>query len=242
MLRANLSTGPFYNDRAVRVWIAVLVGLVAGATVVNVSRILGYSRSDTELALQASRDEARSTELRQAASSLRASVDTAQIAAASVEAKLANDLIDRRTFSWTALFNTFESTLPANVRITAVRPVVGDDGHVALAISVVARGVDDVDAFMESVESTGAFRNLLSREEFVDESGQLVAAIETTYLPAAPAAEASPGPAVQAPATPSSDRAPERGRGPGTEATGAEQTPPPPSREPGPASRDGSRR
>ena len=59
MLRANLSTRPFYNERAVRVWTVVLAGLVLGATVVNVSRILGYSRSDTELALQASRDEAR---------------------------------------------------------------------------------------------------------------------------------------------------------------------------------------
>ena len=71
MLRANLSTRPFYNERAVRVWTVVLAGLVLGATVVNVSRILGYSRSDTELALQASRDEARATELRRSAASLR---------------------------------------------------------------------------------------------------------------------------------------------------------------------------
>jgi len=196
MLRSNLSTRPFYNERAVRVWTVVLAGLVAGATIVNVSRILDYSRSDTELALQAGRDEARAAELRRAAASLRASVDTTQIAAAAVEAKLANELIDRRTFSWTALFNTFESTLPPNVRITAVRPVVGEDGHVALGISVVARGVDDVDAFLEKLETTGAFRNLLSREEFVNDSGQLVAAIETAYLP--PAAAAAP--AGQAPA------------------------------------------
>ena len=187
MLRGNLSTRPFYNDRAVRLWTVVLAGLVAAATVVNVSRILGYSRSDTELALQASRDETRTAELRQSAAGLRSSVDTAQIQAASVEARLANELIDRRTFSWTALFNTFEATLPPNVRITAVRPAVGDDGHVSLAISVIARRVDDVDAFMEKLEATEAFKDLLSREEFVNESGQLVSVIETTYLPAVPA-------------------------------------------------------
>jgi Tfp pilus assembly protein PilN len=187
MLRGNLSTRPFYNDRAVRLWTVVLAGLVAAATVVNVSRILGYSRSDTELALQASRDETRTAELRQSAAGLRASVDTAQIQAASVEARLANELIDRRTFSWTALFNTFEATLPPNVRITAVRPAVGDDGHVSLAISVIARRVDDVDAFMEKLEATEAFKDLLSREEFVNESGQVVSVIETTYLPAVPA-------------------------------------------------------
>ncbi len=204
MLRTNLSTRAFYNERAVRLWTGVVAGLALAATVINVSRIVGYSRSDTELAQQASRDETLATELRRSATSLRGSVDAAQIASASVEAKLANDLIDRRTFSWTALFNTFETTLPANVRITSVRPLVGADGHVALAISVVARGVDDVDGFMEKLESTGSFSQLLSRDEFVNDAGQLVAAIETAYLPAsgAPADARAPS----APAPPAGDR------------------------------------
>ena len=49
--------------------------------------------------------------LRANAARLRSSVDVAQIDAASVDARQANDLIDRRTFSWTELFNQFEATL-----------------------------------------------------------------------------------------------------------------------------------
>src|SRR5258708_21330922 len=122
MIRTNLSTRPFYNEGAVRLWLLVLAIAVVLATVFNVTRLLQYSRSDTELAAQASRDEARTADLRASAAELRASVDVRQIAEASNEARVANDLIDRRTFSWTELFNRFEATLPAEVRITAVRP------------------------------------------------------------------------------------------------------------------------
>ena len=37
-------------------------------------------------------------------------------------AREANLLIDRRTFSWTELFNQFEATLPADVRISTITP------------------------------------------------------------------------------------------------------------------------
>ena len=183
MIRANLSTRPFYNQGAVRLWLAALAVVAAVATVVNVSSVLSYSRSDTELALQASGDEARADELRASAARLRGSVDAAQIAAASVEAREANDLIDRRTFSWTELFNRFEATLPAEVRITSVRPRVDERSRqITLAITVLSRGVEDVDQFMESLEATGAFSGIgVPLSERVNDEGQLEAAFEMGY-------------------------------------------------------------
>ena len=182
MIRTNLSTRPFYNEGAVRSWLAVLAILAVAATVFNVSRVVGYSRSDTELATQASRDEVRAAEIRATAAKLRASVDIKQVDVASGEARRANELIDRRTFSWTELFNRLETTLPAEVRITAVRPSLDRDRRIRLMISVLARGVDDVDEFMERLETTGAFANLLSREERINDAGQLVAVLECEYL------------------------------------------------------------
>ena len=127
VIRTNLSTRPFYNERAVHVWLLAIALAVAAATIFNVSRVMRYSRSDTQLATQASRDEARAADLRQQAARLRASVDPRQVDLASADARQANDLIDRRTFSWTELFNRFETTLPDDVRITAVRPKIDRD-------------------------------------------------------------------------------------------------------------------
>ena len=182
MIRTNLSTRPFYNEGAVRSWLTILAIVAVAATIFNVSRVLRYSRSDTELATQASRDEARAADVRATAGKMRASVDTKQVDAASVEARQANDLIDRRTFSWTELFNRLETTLPPEVRITSVRPSLDRDRRIMLMITVLARGVDDVNEFMEKLEATGAFVKVLSRDEKVTDSGQLVAALECEYV------------------------------------------------------------
>jgi Tfp pilus assembly protein PilN len=194
MLDNNLSTRPFYNERLVLLWIAAAALVIGVATVLNVSHVVYYSRSDTELKSQAARDETRAAELVSAATKLRASVDAAQVDAASAEARLANDLINRRTFSWTLLMNQLEATIPPDVRITSVRPSVDTDHRVVLNIALVARGVDDVNEFLESLEMTGAFSGLLSREEQINEEGQLVARMETTYVP--PTQAGSPAGAV----------------------------------------------
>ena len=167
--------------------------VVAAATLFNISSVIGYSRSDTELAMQASRDEARAADLRQQAARLRATVDPRQIEFASTEARQANDLIDRRTFSWTELFNRFEATLPDDVRLIAVRPKVDRRTGSILTINVVGRTIEDVDKFMENLEATGAFSHTESKEERINEDGLLAAAIETTYVPAPPAADAAKG-------------------------------------------------
>ena len=192
MIRTNLSTRPFYNERAVQLWLLVLALIVAAATVFNVVRVIRYSQTDTELASQASRDEARAADLRAEASRLRGSVDLQQIELASTEARQANELIDRRTFSWTDLFNQFETTFPDNVRITAVKPTLDEKGGLVLTINVVARSVDDVDELIRNLEGTGSFSSLLSVEEHFSADGMLEATLEGHYVPrpAIPAAEA----------------------------------------------------
>ena len=155
MIRTNLSTRPFYNERSVRTLLVIVAVLVVAATAFNVSRVVGYSRSDTRLATQASRDEARAADLRKQAARLRASVDPKQVDFASADARQANDLIDRRTFSWTELFNQFETTLPDEVRITSVKPRSDRTHGTVILITVVARGVDDVSSFMANLEATG---------------------------------------------------------------------------------------
>lgn len=190
MIRANLSTRPFYNERAVQLWLLVLAVIVGVASLFNIARVIRYSQTDTELAGQASRDEARSDDLRAEAARLRGSVNLQQIEVASTEARQANELIDRRTFSWTDLFNQFEATFPNDVRITAVRPTIDEKGALVLAIDVVARSVENVDELIRNLEGTGSFSNLLSVAEHFNADGMLEASLEGHYTPrqATPAA------------------------------------------------------
>jgi Tfp pilus assembly protein PilN len=183
MIRTNLATRPFYNERIVSLWLLAFLLVVVVASVFNATRVLQYSRNDTELGIQASRDETRAAELRRSAQRVRTTVDPKQIASASLEARQANDLIDRRTFSWTELFNRFETTLPDEVRITSVRPKIAK-GQFLLTIAVVARGVEDISQMMDRLEQTGAFKHVGSDiDEHVNEQGQIQATIDIEYVP-----------------------------------------------------------
>src|SRR3954469_18625549 len=180
--------------------------IVLVATAFNISQVLRYSNSNTELVTRAQNDEASANELRRNAQKMRASVDVAQVDEVSVDARQANDLIDRRTFSWTELFNRFEQTLPNEVRITAVHPTVDKDRRIVLVVNVLARSVDDVNQFMENLDQTNAFLELRSREEQTNEDGQIESALEMVYQPSAasatPAAPASAEKPADAPASP----------------------------------------
>jgi Tfp pilus assembly protein PilN len=170
-------------------WLLVVALVAAAATAFNVSRVLRYSRSDTQLATQASRDEARAAELRQQANRLRATVDQKQIDFKSTEARVANELIDRRTFSWTELFNRLEATLPDEVRIAAVRPRTDKERAIVISMTVIARGVDDVIQFNKNLEDKGGFTRVQALQERYNERGEFEAQIEGHYVPGAAAAQ-----------------------------------------------------
>jgi Tfp pilus assembly protein PilN len=181
MLRANLSTRPFYNERLVTLLLGVSALVVLVVTLLNLYRVVTLTARVSALGAEAEQAERTGVDLRQQAARARSSVDQARLTAVATAAHEANTLIDRRTFSWTELFNRFEATLPPDVRIAAVRPSVGEDGDLTLGIAVVARSVDAIDTFIEALEETGAFEDVLSREERINEDDEVEATLRGRY-------------------------------------------------------------
>lgn len=174
MVRANLSTRPFYNERLVRAVLGLITLVAIGLTGYNVARILALR--------------------------IRQTINREQLAAVQAAAHEANQLIDRRAFSWTDLFNQFERTLPAGARIAAVTPQFDTGGRMMVAVSVVSRRVEDLDAFIEALEKTGRFSQVLSRQEEAQEDGTLMSIIQGYYRPSAtPPAAAEAAAALPAP-------------------------------------------
>lgn len=202
MLRSNLSTRPFYNERAVHLLLAVAAVLVLGFTMFNVTRVVSLSRENTDLVVRAGTEESRVRQLRSAAERTRQSLDPRALEAVSASAREANAIIDRRLFSWTELFNYFETTLPDDVRITSVRPQTDRSGNVKIAVTVIGRRVEEVDRFMDALEATRAFKDVLSVDERTTEDGNLLAVLDAQYLPGrgTAAGQAPPLPVVNAPA------------------------------------------
>jgi hypothetical protein len=192
MLRGNLSTRPFYNVRAIQVVLASLAVALGLLTVVTAWQFVALSAAQRELSARIGLDEGRAAQLRLEAQRVRGRID-AQVLESTVRAtREANAVIDARTFSWTALFNVIERTIPGDVRLRSVTPSV-DRGVLVVRLTVNARRVESVAVFLDRLEAAGAFAGMRSVEEQVVDDGTFNVVVEGRYLgPGAPASVPDP--------------------------------------------------
>ena len=170
MLKINLATRPFYNERAVHVVLVllgtgalVLMGLAGGT-------IFELSKNHAEITRAADASEALIGTVTQETRSLEENVSEVELEALRLSAAEANRLIDQRVFSWTELFNVIERTLPNRVMLTGLRPT-GNADNVSLVIGVIGERVADIEEFIEQLEASGSVRNVLARQEQRTEDG-----------------------------------------------------------------------
>lgn len=217
MLRANLATRPFYNERAIHVLVAIAGIIVLAITAMNFTRIITLSRRSTELSSRSNRDRAEASRLSTEALRIRRTINKDELATVVNAAEEANALIDQRTFSWTEFFNQIESTIPPDVMLTSVRPTF-KEGVTHVAMIVLARRFGDIEEFNDKLEATGYFEEVVTATNEQTDEGLWRAAIQSTYTgnvsdgeekhaeeagkppTAAPPAASAPGRAGQPPA------------------------------------------
>lgn len=170
MLRGNLSTRPFYNERAVQLLLLLAGVIVFALTLFNVTRIISLSQQNTQLASSTSSERDESARLRREAATIRRGINQAELKTIVTAAEEANILIDQRTFSWTAFFNRIEETLPADVMLTEVQPSFHENQTV-ISMMVLGRRTEDVDEFVEKLEATGAFEHVLPKQHDKTDEG-----------------------------------------------------------------------
>jgi Tfp pilus assembly protein PilN len=191
MIRTNLSTRPFYNVRAVQLALGALALIVLVVTVFNVAQIIRLSASQRTLGAQAQKAEEDAARLRTEAARIRQRIDPKELEIVAIAAREANGIIDQRTFSWTNLLTHLEATLPADVRATEITP---QPANKLVNIRVQARSVEDLGEFIEGLEKTGAFHDVLPKSEVTMENDVIEADIEARFTQPAP----TPAPAAEA--------------------------------------------
>jgi len=187
MLRTNLSTRPFYNTRAVQTVLAVAALVVVALTLFNAVQIIRLSASQRTLGERAATAEAEAQRLRTEAAALRARINPEELRVVAAAANEANGIIDRRAFSWTDLLARFEQTLPDEARITAIQPR-HEKGRVIISALVETREIEDLDRFIEALEKTGTFHDVLPTQ-YQQADGVYQAVIEGVYTEAPAAVE-----------------------------------------------------
>ena len=182
MLKTNLATRPFYNERAVQFVLGAVAVLVLGVSAFNAFELIRLTESQRTLGAHAVEAEGEAGKLRSEAAAIRAQINAKELEVVANAAREANSIIDQRSFSWSDLFDELEHTLPDDVRITAVDPALSPQGEFIVNIATQARRSEDLDAFIEALEKTGSFRNVITPAEETNEEGLLVAVVRAVYI------------------------------------------------------------
>ena len=194
MLRGNLASRPFYNERLVTLGILVGAAIVVALTVFNVTEIMAPSKKRAEFKQSQSRDEAEAAAITAGTQAVRKSVDQTRLTMLANQTREANDLIDQRTFSWTVFFGHIEKTLPYNARLISVAPRV-ERGNFQISMAVNAKQPDDLEDFIDKLLSTGVFYDTAPTTFSANDDGTITGQILTKYYlaPAPPKAGRTAG-------------------------------------------------
>jgi Tfp pilus assembly protein PilN len=199
MLRTNLSTRPFYNIRAVQLALGALALLVAALTVVNLVQLVRLTASERALGARAQQAETEAQRFRDEARRIRSQIDAKELSEVAAAAQEANAIIDLRAFSWSDLFAQLEATLPESVRLTSFQPQEDREGRLVMHLGVQARRVQDLESFLDALEKTGRFHDVLAAQEETDQEGLISAVVEGVYV--IPPQEAASQASASAPRT-----------------------------------------
>ena len=101
MLKTNLATRPFFNERAVHVGLALAGTVALAALAAGGVRAIDVVRSRAALTSAAEAREREAGQLAGQASTLRQTFEAGEVEAIADAVAQANRLADRRTFSWT---------------------------------------------------------------------------------------------------------------------------------------------
>jgi hypothetical protein len=212
MLGGNLSSRPFYNERGVTLALGAAALVVILLTAFNATRLVQLSSERRQLAAAIAADRTAAATARDRTATTRRAVDETALTELAGATREANDIIDRRTFSWTDLFAAIERTLPADVRVLRVSPRA-DRGTFKVNFAVNARHFDDVDAFIDALVQTGDFRDVVPVAQQLQDDGTYAATIDATYAPAASSGLAAPSDDAAAPAASTSTAQPQAAGG-----------------------------
>ena len=194
LIRSNLASRPFYNERLVTLGLILGLVVVLGLTAFNVTEIMSLSAERAVFTTVQDKDDREAEKVSAGADAVRRSVDQVKLTGLARQTREANDLIDQRTFSWTLFFGHIEQTMPIDARLTAVSPRV-DQGEFQISMTVNARRDDDLADFIDHLLATGVFYDVAGTTMQIQDDGTLMFTILAHYYlaPTPPKAAARTG-------------------------------------------------
>ena len=180
----NLSTRPFKPYRAANLGLLVLLLLLVAVSVLQFSSYQQYSALAAASRSVEAQARAESDRLNQNLQSLNSKMTSSKAAAKLSEVDLLNQLLLRKSFSWTQVFADLERVTPENVRLVSLHPFIDAAGKIGLNMNIRGRSLTDATEFLRTLEDSKKFTDTaLAVEEKKDAlpTGEVEFALSTYY-------------------------------------------------------------
>lgn len=160
----NLAQRPFV-DLTVPAILAFLLLLGIGLFgALNISVFLSASTDDQVLDEQLEQNMQENDKLRSEITNIEASLANRDFRRMKQEIDFANELIDRRSLSWTRLFDRLEELAPAELRMLRISPSI-KRGELELNLRVEVPGQKVIRDFISALEESPHFTSITPRSE-----------------------------------------------------------------------------
>lgn len=189
-LDVNLATHPYEDTR--QFWlrwgtgvalIAILtLGLVAETVVSWV-----YARQDQRIIAQI---QAQITSRDRERAQAEAFLNRPENRTIRDRSQFLNDLIERKAFSWTQVFEDLEKVMPARIHVVSIRPEVDEDNQLEIKLQVAGESRERVNDLVRKMEESPRFKQPQIRTE-TQQTGQTPGdnvefVISALYVPSLP--------------------------------------------------------
>jgi Tfp pilus assembly protein PilN len=170
---ANLASRPFVNHRKFYMTAGGLLLLLFGISYWNVASYQSTRARRSQVNERLNIDRARFDALGREQEKVLARLQTPETAEFLDRLEHVNQLIRRRTFSWTRLLNDLERLTPPNLQIVTIKPQIGGKG---IVIEIVANGRSSQDnvQFVSNLESSGKFFDVSPLHEEISKNPAFV--------------------------------------------------------------------
>jgi len=155
----NLSSRPFVNYRKFYLIAGSLLSLFLIVSLWNLSQYRTSHERIKAFVQSLSSDQMRLEAMGKEQEKLLQSLQTSETSDFLDRVEYINQLINRRTFSWTRLLNDLEKLTPANLQLASVKPQIrGSD----LVIEIVVKGrvTQEMIQFVSNLENSGKFTDV----------------------------------------------------------------------------------
>ena len=182
----DLTTRPFPSYKTTNVLLTATLVLIVAFSLWQVLGFLDYTERVAELRETEQEIRVDWDYLGGRVDNLQQQLTRPEALAQMEQTRFLNQVVERKSFSWSRLLSVIEDVIPRGVYLTALEPQIDNRGRIRIEMDARGRTVADISTFIAGLEQTPVFKDVtVFVEERNLENGlaEISVSMDAEYVP-----------------------------------------------------------